>query len=113
MTADSATKDPRFAGQRLTPADLQSLTFDVSVLSPLEECRDPLGIELGTHGIYIRHGWQSGCFLPQVATETGWSVEEFWSACCSHKAGLPADAWKTGMAEIFTFTAEIIEGRAT
>ena len=110
MTRDSALEDPRFAGNRLRPEDLPAITWDISVLSPLEPCGDPYAIELGRHGIYLRAGLQSGCFLPQVATETGWSVEEFWSTCCAHKAGLPADAWKTGSAELFTFTAEVIEG---
>jgi len=45
--------------------------------------------------------------LPQVATETGWSKEEFLSYCCAHKAGLPADAWKDPETEVYFFTAEV------
>jgi AMMECR1 domain-containing protein len=58
-------------------------------------------------GIYIKRGYASGCFLPQVATETGWTTEEFLSYCCSHKAGLPPDAWKDPKTEIHLFTAEV------
>lgn len=105
----SATEDPRFFGNPLREDDLTHVHLDISVLSPLTPCTDPEGIELGRHGIYLRRGGRSGCFLPQVADETGWSVEEFWSYCCSHKAGLPPDAWKQPATNLFTFTAEVIE----
>ena len=59
--------------------------------------RDPLSLELGKHGIYVKRGLRAGCFLPQVATETGWSALEFLSreafledefaACYSRRAG--------------------------
>jgi AmmeMemoRadiSam system protein A len=109
MTKESALEDPRFAANRLTMDNYENITFDVSVLSPLEKCTEPEKITLGVHGIYIRKGWTSGCFLPQVATETGWTIEEFWSHCCAHKAGLSPDAWKGDDIELFTFTAEVIE----
>jgi len=113
MTRDSATQDPRFVHKRLTMADWDRIDFDVSVLSPLEPCSDPMSITPGVHGIYVRHGMRSGCFLPQVATEQNWSVEEFWSYCCAHKAGLAPDAWRTGDAELLTFAAEVVEGSAS
>lgn len=101
--------DPRFTNNRIQENELPEVHFDISVLSPLEKCSDPENIELGKHGIYIVNGFQSGCFLPQVATETGWSVEEFWGYCCEHKAGLPFDSWRQPGADIYTFTAEVIE----
>ncbi|GHS90662.1 AmmeMemoRadiSam system protein A [Planctomycetales bacterium] len=107
----SATADPRFAGNRLRPADLSRVEFEVSVLSPLTPCAAPEKIGLGRDGIYVRGDGRSGCFLPQVATETGWSVAEFWGNCCAGKAGLPADFWRSPHAELFTFTAEIITGK--
>jgi len=103
--AGSALEDPRFVSQRLRPAELGQLEVEISVLSPLRRTDDPLALELGRHGIYIRQGWQSGCFLPQVATETGWSKEEFLSNCCSHKAGLPPEAWKDPKTEVHLFEA--------
>ncbi|MHC4886376.1 MAG: AmmeMemoRadiSam system protein A [Planctomycetota bacterium] len=112
MTRQSALEDPRFAGSRLRPEDLPQITYDISILSPLQPCADPRSIELGRDGIYIRQGMRSGCFLPQVATETGWSIEEFWGHCCQQKAGLAPNAWEGGGVERFTFTAEVIEGRA-
>ena len=107
----SLLEDPRFAGQRVTPAEWPGLAMEVSVLSPLAPCPDPSGIALGAHGIQVRgrRDGRRGCFLPQVATETGWDVATFWSRCCADKAGLSPDAWRNGAAECFIFTAEVFE----
>jgi len=105
--AAEAAHDSRFTMNPLTSAELDRIDIEISILSPLELTHDPLSLELGTHGIYIKRGWTSGCFLPQVATETGWTREEFLSNCCSGKAGLPPDAWKRSDTQVFLFTAEV------
>jgi AmmeMemoRadiSam system protein A len=107
MAKASATGDPRFMTNPITPIEVHKLDIEISVLSPLKRVDDPLNLELGTHGIYIKRGYASGCFLPQVATETGWSKEEFLSYCCSHKAGLAPDAWQDPKTEVYLFTAEV------
>jgi AmmeMemoRadiSam system protein A len=110
MAVASAREDPRFFGMQLTPRELPDLHVEISVLSPLRRIQDPMTeVELGTHGIYIKRGFSSGCFLPQVATETGWSKEEFLRHCCAGKAGLSPDAWKDPRTEVYVFTAEILE----
>jgi AmmeMemoRadiSam system protein A len=112
MAEASALRDPRFSGRRIKPPELDDLDIEISVLSPLRRTNDPLSLELGVHGIYIKRGFASGCFLPQVATETGWTREEFLSYCCFQKAGLPADAWKDPETEVYLFTAEVFEAPA-
>jgi AmmeMemoRadiSam system protein A len=107
MAGASATGDPRFLSDPITVDELNQLDVEISVLSPLKLVDDPLSLRLGVDGIYIKSGFASGCFLPQVATETGWSKEEFLSYCCSHKAGLPADAWKDADTEVYLFTADV------
>ena len=107
MARSSATEDPRFFSRPITPDELPRLDIEISVLSPLARIANPLDIELGVDGIYIRRGGAAGCFLPQVATETGWSKEEFLSYCCSHKAGLSHDAWRDPDTEVLTFQAEV------
>jgi len=106
MAVSAAKEDPRFSHIQLS--ELESLEIDISVLSPLQKIDDPLDFELGRHGIYIREGSSNGCFLPQVATETEWTKEEFLSKCCSMKAGLSPDAWKKRNIEIYIFTSESI-----
>lgn len=105
MAIESSTADPRFPP--VTPLELNDIEIEISVLSELEKTTNPDDIEMGTHGVLIRSGFRSGVYLPQVATETGWSKEEFMSSLCAHKAGLPADAWKRGEVDIYLFTAEV------
>ena len=111
MAAASATADARFFDSPITKDELDQLDIEISVLSPLKLTHDPLSLHLGRDGIYIKKGHFSGCFLPQVATETGWSKEEFLSNCCSHKAHLAPDAWKEKDTEVYLFTAEIFGSR--
>lgn len=107
MAISSATSDPRFFADPVTPRELDQLDVEISALSPLKRTDDPMSLRLGVDGIYIKKGRLSGCFLPQVATETGWSKEDFLSYCCAHKAGLAADAWKDPATEVYLFTAEV------
>lgn len=109
MAVSSCRCDPRFLDDCITIRELPELDIEISVLSPMQKTSNPLNeLQLGTHGIYIALGRRSGCFLPQVATETGWSKEEFLSYCCAHKAGLPPLAWKTNPAvEVYLFSAEV------
>ena len=113
MAISSVMEDPRFEFNRIKPSELNHLEIEISVLSPLKQIQNPLDFELGKHGIFIKRGYEIGCFLPQVAIETGWSKEEFLSHCCAGKAVLPADTWKyDDDVEIYIFTAEIIEEKA-
>jgi len=105
MALEAAFRDPRFTSLKLK--ELNKIEIEISVLSPLEKVDSCEDIILGTHGVLIQKGMRSGVFLPQVAEETGWSKEEFLSCLCSHKAGLPPDAWKDPATEMYAFTAEI------
>ena len=107
MARASATGDPRFFGDPITAGELDQLDVEISALSPLQKTDDPLSLHLGVDGIYIKKGRASGCFLPQVAEEAGWSKEEFLSYCCAHKAGLSPDAWKDPDTEVYLFTADV------
>jgi AmmeMemoRadiSam system protein B/AmmeMemoRadiSam system protein A len=106
--ARAAAQDFRFRGDPVTSAELGDIDIEISVLTPLQAVRDPLKeIELGRHGIYIEGEGRSGCFLPQVAAETGWSKEEFLSHCAAEKAGLAPDAWKKPGVTVYRFEAHV------
>ena len=107
MAKASATGDSRFLADPITAGELDRLDVEISVLSPLQRTDEPLSLRLGVDGIYIKSGCTSGGFLPQVATEAGWSKEEFLSYCCAHKAGLAADAWREPETEVYLFTADV------
>ena len=105
MAIAAATSDTRFLPVR--PEELKDLTYEISVLSPLKKIDDWHEIEIGKHGVEIRKGNHVGVFLPQVATENNWDLEEFMGNLCEHKAGLPRDAWKSKDVELYIFTAEV------
>jgi AmmeMemoRadiSam system protein A len=111
--AVAAAQDPRFYNRPVTAAELFEIDVEISVLSPLRRIAKPLDFQLGVHGIYITNGRRTGCFLPQVAEETGWTKEQFLSYCCSHKAGLSANAWKDPATHVSIFTAEIFGEKDT
>lgn len=103
MAIEAATRDPRFEPVR--EDELESIVLEISVLSPLKQIFDIDEIEVGKHGLLIRKNFGSGLLLPQVATEYGWSKEEFLKHTCL-KAGLPPDAWMKN-AQIYIFSAEV------
>lgn len=103
MTIAAASHDPRF--MPVDSTELNQIEIEISVLSPLKKINDISEIELGKHGILIDKNYHRGVFLPQVATETGWSKEEFLGHCSSDKAGLGWNGWKT--ADIYIFTATV------
>ncbi|MDD5455302.1 MAG: AmmeMemoRadiSam system protein A [Candidatus Ratteibacteria bacterium] len=107
MAIASSTEDPRFPP--VTVNELKDIKIEISVLSTPKKIKNIDEFELGTHGVIIQKGFNQGVFLPQVATETGWKKEEFLSCLCSHKAGLPPDAWKDKDTNIYIFEAEVFE----
>ena len=106
MAQSSALRDPRFPPVR--PMELDGLTVEISVLSPMRRVSDPMReVVPGKHGIYIKRGYRSGTYLPQVATDHNMSREEFLTSCAADKAGLPPDAWKDPATEVYVYTAEV------
>ncbi len=104
MAAASACKDPRF--YPLQPNELENISLDISVLSPLEKIGTIDEIKVGIHGIYMEKGYYRGVLLPQVATEHNWDRETFLNQTCI-KAGLPTDSWKAEETDIYVFSAEV------
>ncbi|MFA4981747.1 MAG: AmmeMemoRadiSam system protein B [Candidatus Omnitrophota bacterium] len=105
MAIEAATGDPRFS--TLSPAEIDKIDIEISVLSPLKKVASYKEVEIPGHGVVVRSGYRSGVYLPQVADETGWSRDEFLTSLCSHKAGLSPDAWKDPSTEILVFSAEV------
>ncbi len=103
VAVKAAMEDPRF--MPVTSPELNRITIEISVLSPLEELIDTETIEIGKHGLVIDAGYRRGLLLPQVATEYGWDRKQFLKQI-SLKAGLSPDAWKQKEVKLFTFTVE-------
>lgn len=101
----AASEDPRFPP--IGSDELEGITFEISVMSPPERTEDISQIEVGRHGLLLERGEDRGLLLPQVATQQGWSREEFLRQT-SIKAGLEPNAWKLDAA-MFRFEAVVFE----
>jgi hypothetical protein len=101
MAISAATKDSRFSP--VLSGEIDQLEIEISVLTPLKRIKSIDEFIPGKQGIYIKKGDLHGTFLPQVATSTGWSKEEFLGHCAKEKAGIGWNGWKT--AELYTYEA--------
>ena len=54
---------------------------------------------------HLLKGMRRGLLLPQVATEWGWTSDQFLRQTC-RKAGLADDAWQHG-AQVYRFEADV------
>lgn len=107
MATAAAFSDPRF--EPLSIVEFKNIDLEISVLTPMIKIDSVEQIVLGKHGIYIKRGNMAGTFLPQVATETGWTLEEFLGHCCRDKAGIGWDGWKDEDTEIYIYEAIILK----
>ncbi len=104
MAVESACRDPRFAPLRKDELDRINIKVSVYLMEPTK-IEGPEQIVLGEHGIIFKKGLRSSTFLPEVAVEQGWDKE----ATLRHlamKAGLPADAYKSG-AEFYVYKTQV------
>ncbi|MBN1107390.1 MAG: AmmeMemoRadiSam system protein B [Bacteroidales bacterium] len=101
----SAFEDPRFPA--LSEKEYEKVEMEITVLGPMQRIDNIGEIKTGRHGIYIKKGARSGTMLPQVATEHGWTVEEFLGYTSRDKAGIGWDGWKD--AEIYIYEGLVLE----
>jgi AmmeMemoRadiSam system protein B/AmmeMemoRadiSam system protein A len=101
----AATKDSRFPPVEVQ--ELKDLKIEISVLSPKRKLDRWQDIQLGSQGVILQKGTVSGTFLPQVAQETGWGLEEFLSQLCTQKLGLAKDCYRQPDVTIYTYTAQV------
>jgi AmmeMemoRadiSam system protein A len=106
--AEGALSDPRFVNQPITLSELPLLQIELTVIGPMRQVASPLDFEPLQDGIYLTIGARGGCFLPQVARETGWTREQLLARLCQEKLGYPPDAWTQPPATLSVFSAEVI-----
>jgi AmmeMemoRadiSam system protein B/AmmeMemoRadiSam system protein A len=101
----AAFNDSRFP--QLQKNEMAKIHIEISVLTEPKEIESYEKIKLGRDGIILSKDGDKALFLPQVAPEQGWTIEETLEHL-SIKAGFPADAWKKNCA-FKTFQAEVFE----
>jgi MEMO1 family protein len=109
MAIAAATQDTRFSP--VTIRELDQLEIEISVLTPLKRITSISEFKLGRDGIYMKKGFHSGTFLPQVAAGTGWSTEEFLGHCAQDKAFIGWNGWKDKDTELYTYQALVFSER--
>ncbi len=101
---NAAFHDPRFPVLR--EDELDAIDIEISMLSPPKPVTSWREIEIGRHGIVLSKGAHQAVFLPQVALEQGWGIEETLSHL-SIKAGLAEDDWRSDT-DFLVFEAQVI-----
>lgn len=101
-------EDPRFTDNPVRLEELPDLELEVSVLSPAHPVENPLDFNPLRDGIYLTFGARTGCFLPQVARETGWTREQLLDRLCAEKLGLPPSTWRHPHAKLHVFSVTVI-----
>ncbi len=99
IAESAAFRDPRFPP--LKSKELKDTIIEISVLTPKIKIENIEEIDIHKHGIYIKNGHQTGTFLPQVALETGWNIEELLGRCARDKVGIGWFDWKDS--ELFIY----------
>jgi AmmeMemoRadiSam system protein A len=104
----AAFRDPRFPPVQLEEVD--ELDIEISVLSSPERldydgARDLFNeLRPGVDGVVIERGWHRATFLPQVWEKLP-DKGQFLQHLCL-KAGLPADAYRSGELDVYTYQVE-------
>ncbi len=100
---NAAVNDRRFLP--VTKTQFDDIDIEISALTVPEPVASFDQIRIGIDGVVLSKDGRSAVFLPQVATEQNWSLEQMLTQL-SLKAGLSADAWKQG-ASFLVFQAEV------
>ncbi len=102
---NAALRDRRF--RPVQPEELPELEIEVSVLSVPVEVDSYEKIRIGCHGIILEKQGRRATYLPHVAPEQGWGIEETLSHL-SVKAGLDPNAWRRGT-RFWVYTALVFD----
>ena len=91
---NAGLRDHRFP--QVSSDELDDLHFEISAYASAPEPVDSYeDIVLGRHGMVLEKNGRQALFLPQVAPEQGWDIDQTLTHL-SVKAGLAPDAWKKG-----------------
>jgi len=102
---NAGLRDRRF--QPVREEELPLLHYEISALTDPAPVPSYNDIIIGRHGMVVEKGGRSAVYLPQVAPEQGWDLDETLTHL-SQKAGLEPDAWREGAS--FTVFEAIVFG---
>lgn len=97
----AAFEDPRFP--KLLAGELSKTRIEISALTPMRPIDGAEQIVLGRDGVELARDGVRSVFLPRVATDQGWTVDDLLRHL-ARKAGLADDGWRG--ADLCTFQAD-------
>lgn len=100
---NASFNDSRFPP--VTEAECKNIKIEISVLTAPQPIDSYDKIRIGIDGVVLNKNGHSALFLPQVAPEWGWDLNQMLTQLAL-KAGLPPDAWKEG-ANFLVFQADV------
>lgn len=89
----AACRDHRF--MPVAPSELSELDVELSILTPPRRVGSYKDIVIGRDGVILTKGRHQAVFLPQVAVEWGWGLDEMLTQL-SLKAELRPNDWREG-----------------
>jgi uncharacterized protein len=106
VSIKAAAYDPRFLS--ITLEELDTVSIEVSVLSPLEKIGDFRQVRIGVHGLYLESEMYRGLLLPRVALDNNWDIDTFILQL-GKKAGIEDfHAGYPGIS-VYRFTADVFD----
>ena len=103
MALAAAFQDRRF--DKVKTSELKDIEIEISLLTPFTPVPSPGSVVPGRDGVVLQKSGRSAVFLPQVATEQGWTRNQLLDNLCV-KAGLEEGCWSRG-AKLSTFQAQV------
>jgi AmmeMemoRadiSam system protein A len=100
---NASLNDRRFPP--VTDAECKDIKIEISALTSPQPIDSYDKIRIGTDGVVLNKDDSKAVFLPQVAPEQGWDLNQMLTQL-SLKAGLPPDAWKEGTS-FLVFQADV------
>ena len=101
---DAATADPRFPP--VAAAEIDSLEYEISVLSRFKRSLDTSEIEVGNHGLFITDGTKRGLLLPEAAADNNLARLRFLQLI-GMEAGLGPDAFSRPDVLLYYFETKL------
>ena len=108
MAYSAACEDKRFVP--ISGEELACIDFDITVLGPFSVCPNKDDIILGKHGVMLEAQGRTAVFLPHVAIEQGWDLQETLEQL-SRKAGLPMDIWQEKDTIFYWYEGLVLHGK--
>jgi AmmeMemoRadiSam system protein A len=105
----AALEDPRFVP--VTEEELAGLDVTLSILTPHEPLEHIEDWVAGVDGAVLDCDGHRALYLPEVAVETGWDAETFFTNLAL-KAGLPADIREDPATRLWRFRSVTASGPA-